>query len=149
MSSEEGIPQVDIPIIGRNSTLRAERLIMNKTAMLRLKRMHLAPYIQLATSLIGKPRRSGGNMFRHQLDTMAILIDYGYIDSVLLKASLIHDLLEDAPETNPDSILSIDDESIDVYKLVLEVTRRPVENKANSNSNSRLWNTARKSAEER
>ncbi|HRU78860.1 MAG TPA: hypothetical protein P5214_10745, partial [Rectinema sp.] len=75
---------------------------MNKTAMLRLKRMHLAPYIQLATSLIGKPRRSGGNMFRHQLDTMAILIDYGYIDSVLLKASLIHDLLEDAPETNPD-----------------------------------------------
>jgi len=103
---------------------------MDKAAMLRLKRMHLAPYIQLATLLIGKPRRSGGNMFRHQLDTMAILMDYGYIDSVLLKASLIHDLLEDAPETNPDSILSIDDEAVDVYKLVLEVTRRPVENKA-------------------
>jgi len=98
---------------------------MDKNTMLRLKRMHLAPYIQLATLLIGKPRRSGGNMFRHQLDTMAILIDYGYIDSVLLKASLIHDLLEDAPETDPDSILSIDDESVDVYKLVLEVTRRP------------------------
>jgi GTP pyrophosphokinase len=130
MSPDESSPQVDIPIMRLNSALRAERLTMNKTAMLRLKRMHLAPYIQLATSLIGKPRRSGGNMFRHQLDTMAILIDYGYIDSVLLKASLIHDLLEDAPETNPDSILSIDDESIDVYKLVLEVTRRPVENKA-------------------
>lgn len=69
-------------------------------------------------------------MFRHQIDTMAILMDYGYIDSVLLKASVIHDLLEDAPDTNPDSILSIDDESVDVYSLVLEVTRRPVENKA-------------------
>jgi GTP pyrophosphokinase len=69
-------------------------------------------------------------MFRHQLDTMAILMDYGYIDSILLKASVIHDLLEDAPETDPDSILSIDDEAVDVYSLVLEVTRRPVENKA-------------------
>lgn len=105
-------------------------LTMNEEAMLRLKRMHLAPYIQLATCLIGKRRRSGGNMFRHQIDTMAILMDYGYIDSVLLKASVIHDLLEDAPDTNPDSILSIDDESVDVYSLVLEVTRRPVENKA-------------------
>ena len=83
MSPEESSPQVDIPIIRLNPALRAERLTMNKTAMLRLKRMHLAPYIQLATSLIGKPRRSGGNMFRHQLDTMAILIDYGYIDSVV------------------------------------------------------------------
>lgn len=114
----------------QSAVLRSDRLAMDKAAMLRLKRMHLAPYIQLATLLIGKPRRSGGNMFRHQLDTMAILMDYGYIDSVLLKASLIHDLLEDAPETDPDSILSIDDEAVDVYKLVLEVTRRPVENKA-------------------
>jgi len=103
----------------QSAVLRSDRLGMDKAAMLRLKRMHLAPYIQLATLLIGKPRRSGGNMFRHQLDTMAILMDYGYIDSVLLKASLIHDLLEDAPETDPDSILSIDDEAVDVYKLVL------------------------------
>jgi GTP pyrophosphokinase len=122
MNSGENGPQ--------SAVLRFDRLTMDKAAMLRLKRMHLAPYIQLATLLIGKPRRSGGNMFRHQLDTMAILMDYGYIDSVLLKASLIHDLLEDAPETDPDSILSIDDEAVDVYKLVLEVTRRPVENKA-------------------
>ncbi len=112
------------------AVLRSDSLPMDKAAMLRLKRMHLAPYIQLATCLIGKRRRSGGNMFRHQLDTMAILMDYGYIDSVLLKASVIHDLLEDAPETDPDSILSIDDEAVDVYSLVLEVTRRPVENKA-------------------
>lgn len=108
---------------------RTESVPMEMDAMLRLKNMHLAPYIQLATSLIGKPRRSGGNMFRHQLDTMAILMDYGYIDSILLKASLIHDLLEDVPELDRDSILSIDEESADVYKLVLEVTRRPIENK--------------------
>jgi (p)ppGpp synthase/HD superfamily hydrolase len=98
--------------------------------MLRLKQMHLAPYIQLATALIGKPRRSGGNMFRHQIDTFGILVDYGYIDSVLLKASVIHDLIEDEPELDRERILEIDEESADVYKLVLEVTRRPIETKA-------------------
>jgi (p)ppGpp synthase/HD superfamily hydrolase len=102
---------------------------MDEGSMLKLKDMHLAPYIQLATSLIGTRRRSGGNMFRHQIDTMAILMDYGYIDSVLLKASVIHDLLEDVPEMDRDAILSIDSESAGVYTLVLEVTRRPIENK--------------------
>jgi (p)ppGpp synthase/HD superfamily hydrolase len=97
--------------------------------MARLKKMHLAPYIQLSTALIGKRRISGGNMFRHQIDTLAILMDYDYIDSVLLKASLIHDLLEDVPEMNRERILEIDDESLEVFKLVLEVTRRPVEGK--------------------
>jgi GTP pyrophosphokinase len=103
---------------------------MDKDDMLRLKRMHLAPYMQLATALIGNLRRSGGNMFRHQLDTMAILIDYGYIDSILLKASVIHDLIEDVPGFDRDRILEIDDESAEVYKLVLEVTRRQIETKA-------------------
>jgi (p)ppGpp synthase/HD superfamily hydrolase len=97
--------------------------------MLRLKEMHLAPYMQLATALIGTRRRSGGNMFRHQIDTFGILIDYGYIDSVLLKASVIHDLIEDVPTFDRDRILEIDEESADVYKLVLEVTRRPIETK--------------------
>jgi (p)ppGpp synthase/HD superfamily hydrolase len=103
---------------------------MDVDDMLRLKRMHLAPYMQLATALIGNLRRSGGNMFRHQLDTMAILIDYGYIDSVLLKASIIHDLIEDVPGFDRDRILEIDEESAEVFKLVLEVTRRPIESKA-------------------
>jgi (p)ppGpp synthase/HD superfamily hydrolase len=103
---------------------------MDVDDMLRLKQMHLAPYMQLATSLIGNRRRSGGNMFRHQIDTMAILLDYGYIDSVLLKASIIHDLVEDLPGFDRDRILEIDDESADVFKLVLEVTRRPIETKA-------------------
>jgi len=104
-------------------------LPMDQGSMVKLRSMHLAPYIQLATNLIGKRRRSGGNMFRHQLDTMTILMDYGYIDSILLKASVIHDLLEDVPDLDRDSILCIDEESSDVYKLVLEVTRRPIETK--------------------
>jgi (p)ppGpp synthase/HD superfamily hydrolase len=103
---------------------------MHVDDMLRLKQMHLAPYIQLATALIGKPRRSGGNMFRHQIDTFGILVDYGYIDSVLLKASVIHDLIEDEPGFDRERILEIDEESAEVYKLVLEVTRRPIEVKA-------------------
>ncbi len=102
---------------------------MDLDNMIRLKSMHLAPYIQMATALIGKRRRSGGNMFRHQLDTMAILMDYGYIDSVLLKASVIHDLHEDVPDFDRDLILEADEESPEVYKLVLEVTRRPIETK--------------------
>jgi len=102
---------------------------MDEVTMIRLKEMHLAPYIQLATALVGKRRRSGGNMFRHQIDTMAILMDYGYIDSILLKSSVIHDLVEDVPDLDPDAILSIDEEASEVYKLVLEVTRRPVESK--------------------
>lgn len=102
---------------------------MGQDQMLRLREMHLAPYIQLATSLIGKRRRSGGNMFRHQIDTMAILMDYGYIDSVLLKASVIHDILEDIPSFERDRILEIDEESERVFVLVMEVTRRQVESK--------------------
>jgi (p)ppGpp synthase/HD superfamily hydrolase len=103
---------------------------MNTEEMLRLKGMHIAPYMQLATALIGKVRDGGGNMFRHQIDTMAILLDYGYIDSVLLKASVVHDLVEDVPDFNHNLLLSIDYESPAVYDLVLEVSRRPDETKA-------------------
>jgi (p)ppGpp synthase/HD superfamily hydrolase len=102
---------------------------MTTEEMLRLKGTHLAPYIQLATTLIGKVREGGGNMFRHQLDTMATLIDYGYIDSVLLKAAVVHDVLEDIPDFNHNLLLSIDYESHKVYDLVLEVTRFPGETK--------------------
>jgi (p)ppGpp synthase/HD superfamily hydrolase len=97
--------------------------------MMMLKGTYLAPYIQLATMLIGKTREGGGNMFRHQIDTMGTLIDYGYIDSVLLKASLVHDILEDVPGFNHNLLLSIDYESPAVYDLVLQVTRKPGETK--------------------
>jgi len=103
---------------------------MTSSEMLLLKGTYLAPYIQLATLLIGKTREGGGNMFRHQIDTMAILLDYGYIDSVLLKASLVHDLVEDSPDFNHNLLLSIDFESPAVYDLVLQVSRKPEETKA-------------------
>ena len=102
---------------------------MTTEEMLRLKSTYMAPYMQLATALIGKTREGGGNMFRHQFDTMATLIDYGYIDSVLLKASIVHDLIEDVPEFNRNLLLQIDYESPAVYDLVMEVTRGPEETK--------------------
>ena len=91
---------------------RSQKMDLQK--MQKLSDMRLAPYMQLATGLIGKARHAGGNMFRHQMDTLAILIDYGYIDSVLLKASIVHDTVEDIPE---------------VLDLVMEVTRRSNEDK--------------------
>ena len=102
---------------------------MTTEEMLQLRETRLAPYIQLATALIGKSRSGGGNMFRHQLDTMAILVDYGHIDSVLLKASIVHDLLEDIPDFNHNLLISIDFEGHQVYELVREVTRSPDESK--------------------
>jgi (p)ppGpp synthase/HD superfamily hydrolase len=102
---------------------------MTTEQMLQISGMHLAPYIQVATHLIGKSREGGGNMFRHQLDTLGILIDYGYVNSVLLKASLVHDVLEDIPDFNHNILLSIDSESHAVYNLVLEVTRKHNETK--------------------
>jgi len=102
---------------------------MNAEQMDQLSGIRLAPYIQVATYLIGKSREGGGNMFRHQLDTMSILVDYKYIDSVLLKASLVHDLLEDIPDFNHNILLSIDFESHAVYNLVMEVSRRHGESK--------------------
>lgn len=96
---------------------------MAKDDMIMLKEIYLAPYMQLATNLIGKARHFGGNMFRHQMDTMSILIDYGYIDSVLLKAACIHDTIEDIPGFDANLIINCDSEGKKVHKLVLEVTR--------------------------
>ena len=97
---------------------------MDMEHMLQLKSILLAPYMQLATALIGKARFAGGNMFRHQLDTMGILIDYGYIDSVLLKASCIHDTVEDIPDFDKNLIRQADEEGEEVLELVLEVTKK-------------------------
>jgi (p)ppGpp synthase/HD superfamily hydrolase len=105
------------------------RSAMTTEEMLRLNGTFMAPYMQLASALIGKSREGGGNMFRHQLDTMATLIDYGYINSVMLKASIVHDLIEDIPDFNHNLILSNDFEGPNVYELVMEVTRFPKETK--------------------
>ncbi|MEI7727339.1 MAG: hypothetical protein WCK09_19670 [Bacteroidota bacterium] len=95
-----------------------------------LQNLVLAPYILKATALIGVKRKVGGNQFRHSFATLGILLDYKYFhDAVLLKASLLHDLLEDLPETAVDDIRKIDHDGYKVVDLVLEVTRRKDEDK--------------------
>ena len=111
--------------MGRTFNMATEKPSqMDTEHMLQLKGMSLAPYMQLSTALIGKARFAGGNMFRHQIDTMGILIDYGYIDSVLLKAACVHDVVEDIPDYDVDLIRNADEEGEEVLKLVLEVTKR-------------------------
>ncbi len=96
-----------------------------------LKNLVLAPYILKATALISVGRKVGGNQFRHSFSTLGILLDYKfYSDSVLLKASLMHDLLEDLPKTQVDEIRFIDEDGPAVVELVLEVTKRHEETKA-------------------
>ncbi len=104
---------------------------MNDEGLLQLRTTVLAPYMQLSTALIGKARHAGGNMFRHQMDTLAILIDYGYIDPVLLKASLVHDTIEDIKGFDPKLIEEADSDGPEVLKLVLEVTKHEGEEKRN------------------
>ena len=103
---------------------------MNATE--KLSNLVLAPYIIKATALIGKKRHVGGNQFRHAIATMGILLDYKLFDNyVLLKASVIHDLFEDVPETDENEIRSIDEEADQVVDLVLEVTKPKGISKAN------------------
>jgi GTP pyrophosphokinase len=90
----------------------------------KLKNLVLAPYIIKATALIGIARGVGGNQFRHAMATMAILLDYKLFDDyILLKASVIHDLLEDVPGTNEFEIRRIDGQADKVVDLVKEVTK--------------------------
>ena len=95
-----------------------------------LSSITMAPYILKATALIGVKRRAGSNMFRHQIRTMGILLDYKIIDPVLLKAAVIHDLFENAagmPGVSRDAIAGIDSDGPAVYDLVMEVTLRTVD----------------------
>jgi (p)ppGpp synthase/HD superfamily hydrolase len=96
----------------------------------KLKNLVLAPYILKATALIGVSRKCGGNQFRHQFATLGILLDYKYFnDSVLLKASLLHDLVEDYGEPHLDEIRKIDEDGNDVVNLILEVSKNEHEEK--------------------
>ncbi|RPJ62163.1 MAG: bifunctional (p)ppGpp synthetase/guanosine-3',5'-bis(diphosphate) 3'-pyrophosphohydrolase [Acidobacteria bacterium] len=92
-----------------------------------LARITMGPYISKAMALIGKSRKAGSNMFRHQLDTMAILVDYKMIDPILLKAAVIHDLFEECcgmPGVSRQEIVGVDADGQAVYDLVMEVTLR-------------------------
>lgn len=101
------------------------------TAEDKLRSLVLAPYLIKATALIGNPRHVGGNQFRHAFATLGILLDYKYFsNSVLLKASLLHDLFEDIPDTDRSSIVNLDSDGEKVTQLVLEVTKNSNETKA-------------------
>jgi len=87
----------------------------------------LWPYINIARCLSGKKRKGLGNTFRHQVETLAILIENGYHDPILLKASVIHDLIEDGEQvgfTDFDKIKTLDDDGPEVFKLVQELSIR-------------------------
>lgn len=91
--------------------------------------LNFFPYLLYSLHLAAKPRRGGGNMFRHQMETLAILLEYGYTEPVLLKAALIHDLLEDSKQVDHhayDEIATIDEDGAEVLALVHEVSRRIV-----------------------
>jgi (p)ppGpp synthase/HD superfamily hydrolase len=95
-----------------------------------LGRITLAPYIVKAMALIGVRRRGGSNMFRHQISTLAILLDYKILDPVILKAAVIHDLFEDAramPGVSQEEITRIDSDGPAVYALVMELTIRVID----------------------
>ena len=118
------MPQEPLDVVKSSSMVvppdNLEQLIANVT---------MAPNIVKATALIGVKRRAGSNMFRHQIATMGILIDYKIADPILLKASVIHDLFEDAlglPGVTQDEITRLDSDGPAVYDLVMEVTRRRI-----------------------
>lgn len=102
------------------------------TAEEKLRSLVLAPYLIKATALIGNARHVGGNQFRHAWATLGILLDYKYFSNpVLLKASLIHDLFEDIPNSDQWAIRYLDSDGERVTELVLEVTKDKMETKAN------------------
>ena len=66
-------------------------------------------------------------MLRHQVETFAILLEYGYDDPVLLKAALIHDLFEDGHMVgfyDFGSVIKTDKDGKEVYNLVMELSIR-------------------------
>jgi len=96
---------------------------MENIEMNALRNMELAPWIQKASALIEHHRKVGGNQFRHCLATMTILIDYHFIDSVLLKTAIVHDLLEDSNKVNPEELRNLDSDGQAVLQLVMELSR--------------------------
>ncbi len=92
-----------------------------------LKAITLAPYIVKGMALIGVAGKGGGNLYRHMMYTMTVLMDYKICNPVLLKASVIHDLFEEAPRVpgvSPEEIERIDSDGPAVCALVKEVTIR-------------------------
>ncbi len=107
---------------------------MRERKLLRVKSynkfdINLWPYLELAALLRDKKRKGVGTMFRHQVETFTILIEYGYTNPVLLKAACIHDILEDGPGTIDalsEKIQNLDEDGNDVLELVREMTIRQI-----------------------
>ena len=108
---------------------KSAAMLMTEEKQKMLASMVTAPYMALATMAICRPRKISGNQFRHMAATRDILIDYGYIDGILHKAALVHDLLEDINEFDHQLIINCDHDGPEVYKLVVEVTKQPYESK--------------------
>ncbi len=69
-------------------------------------------------------------MFRHQVETFAILLEFGYNDPVMLKAALIHDLIEDGHKVGFvrfEKVITTDQDGQEVYDLVRELSIRIVD----------------------
>jgi (p)ppGpp synthase/HD superfamily hydrolase len=98
---------------------------MDNKEMQSLTGLILAPWIQKASALVGVKRKVGGNQFRHCMASMTILIDYHFINGPMLKASIIHDLLEDFKSVDQEEIRRLDSEGEKVLSLVRELTRDP------------------------
>ena len=86
---------------------------MNEQQMLQLSNIHFAPYIQLATALIGKARHAGGNMFRHQMDIkdslgrLAQALDHGRPQRDIRHERAIHDIDMDIIDTSVTYVFNI------------------------------------------
>lgn len=115
---------------------------MDNKEMYSLSGMVLAPWIQKASALVGVRRRVGGNQFRHCMAAMTILIDYHFVDSAILKASIIHDLLEDFSSASSDEIRNVDSEGEKVLELVLELTRDPKKETKKEYFNRLIFNSS-------
>ena len=101
---------------------------MSYEQMTKLITITVSPYLMYSYELIDKPRMAGGNMFRHQLNTFTVLLDYGYCDPVLLKAAVVHDVIEDIPDFDETQFLKLEDGPA-VLSLVKEVSKRKGEKK--------------------
>ena len=88
---------------------------------------NLWPYLNLALTLKENKRKGVGTMFRHQLETFTILLEYGYHDRILLKAAILHDFIEDGNDLRKilqQQIRELDEDGEEVLKLVEEMTIR-------------------------
>jgi len=60
-----------------------------------MKHSDISPYLLFSVKFTAKTLSSFDNVFRNQMKILAILPDYGYSKHVLLKTSLIYNLVED------------------------------------------------------